>query len=108
MREIVRAADARRGEPEVPGFWGIQPNAFGLATEPASFIINVERYVDRKLAALRCHVTQLGRNHPLTWIDEPDVRRWLGIERFRRAPGGSSCPGVLEQLGQPVPEDLAN
>jgi LmbE family N-acetylglucosaminyl deacetylase len=108
MREIVRVADLRRGEPETAGFWGIQPDAFGVATEPASFIVDVGRYVDRKLAALRCHLTQLGRNHPLSWIDEADVRRWLGIERFRRAPGDSACSDVLERLGEPVTEDLAN
>jgi N-acetyl-1-D-myo-inositol-2-amino-2-deoxy-alpha-D-glucopyranoside deacetylase len=106
MREIVKAAEAKRGESGAPGFWGIQPDAFGVATEPPSFIVDVERYVVHKLAALRCHVTQLGRNHPLAWIDEADARRWLSIERFRRAPGGSNCPGVLERLGKPVPEDL--
>jgi N-acetyl-1-D-myo-inositol-2-amino-2-deoxy-alpha-D-glucopyranoside deacetylase len=107
MREIANAADAKRGKPDAPGFWGIQPDAFGVATEPPSFIVDVERYVGRKLAALRCHVTQLGHDHPLTWIDEANARRWLSIERFRRAPGRSSGPGVLERLGQPAPEDLA-
>jgi N-acetyl-1-D-myo-inositol-2-amino-2-deoxy-alpha-D-glucopyranoside deacetylase len=108
MREIARAADAKRGVGEAPGFWGIQPDAFGVATEPPTFVIDVERYVDRKLAALRCHATQLGPHHPLTWIDQADVRRWLGIERFRRAPGASTRQGILEGLGQPVAEDLAS
>jgi len=60
---------------------------------------DVRPWVDRKLAALRCHRTQMGPNNPIAWIDEAEARRWLGTEYFRRSPLPSSngeC--ILEEL----------
>ena len=53
--------------------------------------------VPRKLAALRCHRTQMGRHNPIAWIDEEEARHLLGTEYFRR--GDEVAGDVLEQLG---------
>lgn len=103
FRDVVEAAHAKRGAPLDSSFWGIEPDAFGETTMPASFVIDVRDWVSRKLAALRSHRTQLGIRHPLVWLDEADARRWLGFEYFRRSPHvASSAESVLEELGEPV------
>jgi LmbE family N-acetylglucosaminyl deacetylase len=103
MRSVADAAHAKGGAPADSSFWGIEPDAFGDAAIPATFAIDVRQWVPRKLAALRCHRTQMGPNNPIAWIDEQDARRWLGAEYFRRSP--LECVGpdsMLEQLGEPV------
>ena len=102
MREIVDAARRARGAPPDSSFWGIEPDAFGDAAQPPGFVVDVRAWVTRKLAALRCHRTQMGRDNPMAWIDEETARRWLGAEYFRK----SSLPCVetlvFERLGEPV------
>jgi LmbE family N-acetylglucosaminyl deacetylase len=60
----------------------------------------VRDWVPRKLAALRCHRTQMGHNNPIAWIGEDEARHWLGVEQFRRAP--------LEAVGDPMLEHLGD
>src|SRR5437762_14078645 len=100
MREIIHAAHAKGGVTPDSGVWGITPDAFGEGAKPPTLAIDVRRWVPRKLAALRCHQTQMGgRDHPMARIDEDDARRWLGIEYFRRAESGRDAAVVREQLG---------
>ena len=56
--------------------------------------------VHRKLAALRCHRTQMGGHNPIAWITEQQAGQLLGVEYFRRAliPGRQESP--LEALGE--------
>jgi LmbE family N-acetylglucosaminyl deacetylase len=101
MRDVVEAAIATGWTPPRSGFWGIVPDAFGSVTRPPTFVVDVADWVPRKLAALGCHRTQMGTNHPFARIGEANARRWLGIEQFRRAEpqtGGA----VLEMLADPV------
>ena len=103
MRKIAEAAHAKGGALPDASFWGIEPDAFGDAAIPPTFSIDVRDWVPRKLAALRCHRTQMGPNNPIAWIDEDEARRWLGSEYFRRSPLESdTAESVLEQLGEPV------
>ncbi len=103
MREVVQAAHAKGGAPPDSSFWGIEPDAFGDAAIPPTFSIDVRDWVPRKLAALRCHRTQMGLNNPIAWIDIEEARRWLGVEYFRRSPlPSASDDPVLEQFGEPV------
>jgi len=99
MREVVNAAHAKGGSPSDSSFWGIAPDAFGDGAKPPTFVIDVRDWVPRKLAALRCHRTQMGPNNPMAWIDDDEARRWFGVEQFRRAP--------LEAAGEPMLEHLA-
>ena len=99
MREVVDAAQAKGGSPADASFWGIEPDAFGDGASPPSFVIDVRDWVPRKLAALRCHRTQIGPNNPMAWIGEDEARRWLGAEQFRRASLDATGDPILEHLG---------
>jgi LmbE family N-acetylglucosaminyl deacetylase len=101
MRQLVDAAIARGWAPADAKIWGITPDAFGLQAEPHTLQLDVREWVPRKLAALRCHRTQMGQNNPFAWIDEADARRLLGIEQFRRAQPHTGT-SILEALGEPV------
>jgi LmbE family N-acetylglucosaminyl deacetylase len=81
--------------------WGIEPDAFGVGARRPTFSVDVRPWVARKLAALRCHRTQLGRLHPIACIDEDDARQWLGFEHFRAEVTGRGA-AVLEQFGEPT------
>jgi LmbE family N-acetylglucosaminyl deacetylase len=98
MREIVKAAHAKGGGASEPTFWGIVPDAFGAGAEPPTLVIDVRNWVPRKLAALRCHRTQMGSNNPIAWIDDNEARHWLGVEQFRRAPIAAAGDPMLERL----------
>ena len=100
MREMVDAAHGKGGAPPDSSFWGIAPDAFGDGAKPPTFVIDVRDWVPRKLAALRCHRTQIGRNNPMAWIDDDEARQWLGVEQFRRAPLEATGEGILEHLGE--------
>jgi len=99
MRELVEAARAKGADASL---WGIAPDAFGFAAAPPTFVVDVRPWIGRKLEALKCHRTQMGRDNPLAWIDEQEARRWLGSEQFRRAPLESAGEPILEHLGEPV------
>ena len=103
MRALVDAAHARGGAADGGGLWGITPDAFGVEAPAPTLRVDVGPWIDRKLAAVRCHRTQLGPGSPFAWIDEADARRWLGVELFRRAPGSAGAPpheSLLESLGE--------
>jgi LmbE family N-acetylglucosaminyl deacetylase len=102
MRAVVEAGP--RGEAVGEGkFWGIEPEVFGEAAKPATFVIDVRAWVPRKLAALSCHRSQVGPDHPFARIDEEEAKRLLGLEHFRRAPTESHWASIIERMGEPVP-----
>jgi LmbE family N-acetylglucosaminyl deacetylase len=102
MRALVDAAHARGGAPDGGGLWGITPDAFGAQAPAPTLRLDVGPWIERKLAAVRCHRTQLGPGSPFAWIDDADARRWLGSELFRRAPLEATGEDVLERLGESV------
>lgn len=105
IRRVVEAARGKGGAPGDSSFWGLEPDAFGEAERELSesFAIDVRAWASRKMAALRCHRTQMGARNPIAWIDDEDARRWLGVEYFRRADlGSASTQSVLEALRDPV------
>jgi N-acetyl-1-D-myo-inositol-2-amino-2-deoxy-alpha-D-glucopyranoside deacetylase len=99
MRGVVEAAAAKGWNAERLTAWNIVPEIFGLATRPPSFVVDVRPWVPRKLAALRCHRTQMGQPSPFALLDEKDASHWLGTEQFRRA--------SLDAPGEPLLERLA-
>jgi LmbE family N-acetylglucosaminyl deacetylase len=103
MREVVEAAVAKGATFKSVSLWGIEADAFGQSANPATFVVDVREWVPRKLAALGCHRTQLGPDHPLAHIDEGQARQLLGLEHFRRAPTESRWESIIEQLGERVP-----
>jgi LmbE family N-acetylglucosaminyl deacetylase len=101
MREIVDAAEANGLKVERQPF-NVEPDAFGDYAKPPSLLIDVHDWVPRKLAALRCHRTQVGPDNPFQHITDTQARRLLGVEQFRRSPLEAGWDSVLEQLGQRV------
>jgi LmbE family N-acetylglucosaminyl deacetylase len=99
IRQIVETVNAKGGASVGSSFWGIEPDAFGESQMPVSFAVDVRRWVPRKLAALRCHRTQMGPNNPIAWLNEEEACRWLGLEYFRRSPlACSSGDTALDEL----------
>jgi LmbE family N-acetylglucosaminyl deacetylase len=101
MLRVVEAAHAKIGAPPDSSLWGIAADTFGHCANPPTFVIDVRRWVPRKLAALRCHRTQIGPQNPIAWIDEDEARQWLGQEQFRRSPLDTTGDLILEHLGEP-------
>jgi len=101
MREIVDAAVANGLRLESNPF-DIEPDAFGDHAKPPTFVVDVHDWVPRKLAALRCHRTQIGPNSPLRHLSEEQARRLLGVEQFRRSPLDAGWTSIIEQLGERV------
>jgi LmbE family N-acetylglucosaminyl deacetylase len=71
-------------------------------------VVDVRDWAGRKLAALRCHRSQMGARNPIAWVDDADMRRWLGAEHFRRAPIGAAGRSVLEELAEPIGRALSD
>jgi LmbE family N-acetylglucosaminyl deacetylase len=86
MSEMVRAL-GERGLPN--NLWDIQPESFVLGVDRrGELAIDVSRFASRKLAALRCHRTQLSHDHAFTALPEDLAERFLGTERFVRVSPG--------------------
>lgn len=60
--------------------WGIDPRAFGTPPERIVAELDVSRFAEAKLAALRCHRTQLTAEHLLASLDDEMARALLGRE----------------------------
>jgi LmbE family N-acetylglucosaminyl deacetylase len=101
MREIVEAAVANGMTPG-SNPWDIEPDAFGDHAKPPTFVVDVQEWVPRKLAALRCHRTQVGPDNPFRHITADQARRLLGVEQFRRSPLEAGWDSIIEQLGDQV------
>lgn len=78
-RLVARLAQA--GYPS--DLWGIPPDQFGIDAREITTAVNVVSFVESKLAALRCHQTQLTRDHAFTAIPLEIAREFLGVEHFR-------------------------
>ena len=63
-------------------------------------MIDVRDWVPRKLAALRCHRTQMGPDNPIAWIDDDEARQ-LARHASSSAARRSTPTGepILEHLG---------
>jgi N-acetyl-1-D-myo-inositol-2-amino-2-deoxy-alpha-D-glucopyranoside deacetylase len=72
-------------------------DAFGAAVAPPTLRIDVRAYAARKLAAIRCHRTQLAGD-ALDLLSDEEARRLLGVEHFRRADQGSRADAFIERL----------
>jgi N-acetyl-1-D-myo-inositol-2-amino-2-deoxy-alpha-D-glucopyranoside deacetylase len=102
MRAVVDAATARVADPsarrDILGIDAI--DAFGSCAQPPTLVVDTGQRARRKLAALRCHRTQVAGG-PLERIDEADAAALLGVEHYRRAEVGSTADAFIERLGAP-------
>ena len=72
-------------------------DAFGVGAEPPTLVVDVAAFAARKLAALRCHRTQLAED-VLSLMSDEDAVRLLATEHFHRAPIHSGADSFIEQL----------
>jgi LmbE family N-acetylglucosaminyl deacetylase len=104
MRAIVAQAEERRARGAIASplpttILGVrEPDAFGAHAATPTLIVTLGGYARRKLAALRCHRTQLG-DSALASLADDDAEQFLGVEHYRRAAGGPQADAFIEQLG---------
>lgn len=98
MAEIVAAAHAGGWSPTPKGFWSLAPESFGIGAKEPTILVDVTDWVPRKLAAIECHRSQVGRADPFAQVDAAHARRLLGIEYFHRANIPTTGDALLESL----------
>ncbi|MFN7926405.1 MAG: PIG-L deacetylase family protein [Blastocatellia bacterium] len=83
---LMSALAARLQEAGLPAnLWDIPPGEFGVPAELITTEIDVRDFVDRKLAALRCHRTQMMDDHAFKFLPLELAREFFGVEHFRLA-----------------------
>lgn len=100
MPELVDELRAR----SLPNdLWELEPGDFGVEDEDrgGEVVLDVRRFAERKLRALRCHRTQLGPDHAFAVLPADLAERFLGYERFVQLPVGSppARDWLLDTLG---------
>ena len=85
---MLSLASALRNHGLPTDLWNIEPSAFGVgpSEREGEITLDVRAQVARKLAALRCHRTQLGPDHAFTSLPLDLAELFLGHERFVRVP----------------------
>jgi LmbE family N-acetylglucosaminyl deacetylase len=76
----MSAALRDRGLPH--DIWSVPPEDFGTDELDGCFELDVKRFVAGKLAALRCHRTQIGDTHAFAVIEGELAEQFMGVERF--------------------------
>ena len=103
MRAVVqhaREARARQGlSPDAPlRILGIaDPDAFGAAAPAPTLVVDVAAFAGRKLAAIRCHGSQLV-DDAFEFVEEEAAARLLGVEQYRRAGVGFQGETFIDRL----------
>jgi LmbE family N-acetylglucosaminyl deacetylase len=93
MRDLGREL-RRRGLSS--DLWELEPEDFGTEDISGSFAIDVTPLIERKLAALMAHRSQVPDSHVFAALDGELLQQFLGIEWF--APLGDQDPGWLPSL----------
>ncbi len=98
MRQVVERAARNEGDAQPPRqILGIDNvDAFGANAQAPTLVIDTGPYASRKLAALRCHVSQLGES-ALAHLSEEDAEI-IAVEHYRRAPGGPVTVPFIERF----------
>ena len=103
MREVVRHVAVTLVEQGIRGeaphkILGIaDADAFGALAAPPTLVVEVGRFAARKLAAIKCHRTQL-EDDALALVAARDAAHLLGTEQFHRADVGSRGDAFIEQF----------
>lgn len=101
MRRVMDAATAAAARLQaVPPrlILGIDdPDAFGAEAAPPTRVVNITAVSARKLAAIRCHVSQL-TGDAFELVDEADAPRLLDVEHYHRASTGGRTGTFLDTL----------
>ena len=62
------------------------PDAFGVGATPPTLVVDVSACAQRKLAALKCHQTQIDGG-AFARMTAADAARYFDVEHFHRPPG---------------------
>jgi LmbE family N-acetylglucosaminyl deacetylase len=104
VRALAETA-ARRAGGAVPALFGIDsPDAFGACAPRPTLVVDVRSCAPLKLAALRCHRSQLGG--ALDALTGEDAESVLAVEHYRRAEVGRPGPTFVEALALPQSEGM--
>ncbi len=76
---------AMRESGAVSDFLELDPDSMGVPDEEITTVLDVDRYVDRKRQAARCHRTQIEGGDPFEWLPEAVRENLLAREHFVRA-----------------------
>ena len=76
---------------------GIDVDAFGACAAAPTLVVDVGRFAARKLAAIKCHRTQVA-NDALDLLTDVDAERLLGTEQFHRASVGRQGDTFIERF----------
>jgi len=98
MRKVVEESQmdpARDGTPMLLGIG--DADAFGVWANPPTLVVDVTASANRKLAALRCHETQVAHG-PFARLGDDAAPRLLGVEHFHRSTIASSRDAFIERL----------
>jgi N-acetyl-1-D-myo-inositol-2-amino-2-deoxy-alpha-D-glucopyranoside deacetylase len=97
MRAVAEATPSASGAPV--SILGVEDlDAFGADALAPTLVLDVSGVVGKKLAALRCHRSQV-EGSALDRIQEGDAARALGTEHYRRAATGRAGEVFLDRLG---------
>jgi LmbE family N-acetylglucosaminyl deacetylase len=98
MRELIEATSGPKADAGGVLLIGVpHPDAFGGFAPAPSLILDVGDVATRKLAALRCHTTQV-QGGPFAALAERDAPRLLGTECYRRASVGATGRTLIDAL----------
>ena len=101
MQAVLAAASPRLGAGARRDLLGIEDAAaFGAAAQPPTLVLHTGAFAVRKLAALRCHRTQV-EGGPFDQLSAAEAEALLGVEHYRRADVGSQAPAFIERLAIP-------
>jgi LmbE family N-acetylglucosaminyl deacetylase len=97
MRAVVDAA--AKGPDDGGHILGVaDPDAFGSMAPPPTHVVEISGMAGRKLAALRCHRTQIAGSS-LDALADDDAVRCLGTEHYRAADVGSRAITFMDHFG---------
>ena len=105
MRKVVEHVADLTGPSDDPPFqiFGVADvDAFGSLALPPTLVVDSGSYATRKLAAIRCHSSQLPHN-ALAHVPDKDAASLLGLELYRRATVGWQGDTFIEQLACAAP-----
>jgi LmbE family N-acetylglucosaminyl deacetylase len=104
MRSVLENVERREHEPAPMPFGITDPDAFGVLAAPPTLVVDVSAFAARKLAALKCHRSQLVVGGPVNSMTERDAVRLFGTEHFHRAAVGAAGESFIERFAASIVE----
>lgn len=76
------------------GLWGLSPERFGVASVELDMTLDITPFLVQKLAALRCHRTQLDATHAFTHLSPELAAHFFQYEFLQRHDLGAKNSGL--------------